>query len=90
MGLSIKQLSLNAIFSFCLSVDDVNLEKDISATSFYPVSVLVEVCSSNMFGVSSLRFLLAKRWFSSSPCFPFRLKKIADWPRLVCLVGIQI
>ena len=33
--------------------------------SFSPTSVLVEVCSTNIIHVSSSRFCLAKRWFSS-------------------------
>ena len=71
MDLSFRRLSLNAIFSW----DNVNPEKGVSATSFSLMSVLVEICSINIVGVSSSRFLLAKRWFSSSPCFLFRFKK---------------
>ena len=78
MDLSFRRLSLSAIFSFCLSVDDVNPEEGVSVFSFSLMSVLVEVCSTNMVGSSSSRFLLDKCWFFSPPCFPFRLKKVAD------------
>ena len=61
MVLSFRRLSLSAIFSFCLSVDDVNPKKGVSVTSFSPVSVLAEVCSTRLVGVSSSLFLLAKR-----------------------------
>ena len=88
MDLSFRQLSLSAIFPFYLSVDDVNPENGVSVPSFSPMSVLVEVCSTNMVGVSSSHFLLAKSWFSSSSCFPFILKKVADWLRLVSPVDI--
>ena len=36
-----------------------------------------------MVDVTSLRFLLAKRFFSSSPCFLLELKNVADLLRLV-------
>ena len=78
MDLCLRRLSLSAIFSFCLSLDDVNPEKGVSVTSFSLISGVVEVCSANIVGVSSSRFLLGKRWFSSSPCFPFKLKKVRD------------
>ena len=71
MVLSFGRLSLSAIFSFCLSVNDVNPKKGVSVTSSFPVSVLVQVCSTCIVGVSSVRFLLAKCFFSSSPCFPY-------------------
>ena len=63
---------------------NVNPMKCVSITSFSSMSVLVEVCSMNIVGISSSRFLLAKPWLYSSPCFPFRLKKVADW---LCLVS---
>ena len=49
MDFSFRQLSLSAIISFCLSVADVNPEKDVSVKLFPPMSVLV--CSTNMVGV---------------------------------------
>ena len=88
MVLSFRQLILNAIFSFCLSMDDVNPTKGVSVTLFSPVSVPVEVWSTSIVGVSSSCFPLVKRWFSFSPCFPFGLKKVADWLRLVSPVDI--
>ena len=51
MDFSFRQLSLSAIISFCLSVADVNPEKDVSVKLFPPMSVLV--CSTNMVGVSN-------------------------------------
>lgn len=88
MDLSFRWLSLSSIFSFCLSMDDANPKKSICITSFTPRSVLVKVRSTNIIGVSSSRFLLAECWFSSSPCFPFRLKKVTDWLRLVSPVKL--
>ena len=46
------------------------------------------VCLTNMVGATILtnlitRFLLPKRWFFSSLSFPFRLKMVADWFRLL-------
>ena len=61
MYLFFSRLSLSAIFCFCLSVDYVNPEKGVSGIAFSPISVLVEVCSTNIDGVSSSRSLLAKR-----------------------------
>ena len=44
MDLFFRRLGLRAIFSFCLSVDNVNPETGASITSFLPMSVLVRVC----------------------------------------------
>ena len=78
MNLSFRRLTLCAILSFCLSVGDVHPETGVPITSFPPISAFVEVCSTSIVGVSSSRFLLAKHWFSSSLCFPFRLKNVTD------------
>ena len=59
---------------YILSRDGKNPEKGTFIFSFYLISVLVEICSTNIFGVSSSCFL-AKRWLSSSLCFPFALKR---------------
>ena len=88
MVLSFRRLNLSAIFSFCLSVDDVNPKKCVFIALFSSVSVLVEVSSSSIVSVSPSRFLLAKRWFSFSPYFSFGLKKVADWLRLVYPLNI--
>lgn len=59
-------------------MDAVNPEKAVSVTSVSPMSVIVDVYSTNMVGASSSHLLLPKRWFSSAPCFPFTSKKVAD------------
>ena len=43
----------------------VRFSKSVSIVFFSPISVLVEVCSTNLVDIRSSRFLLAKRWFSS-------------------------
>ena len=78
MDLSFRQLSLGAIFSFCLSMDDVNLKKGVSITSFSPMSVLVKVYLTNIVGVTSSRFLLAKSVGFFFPLFSFWIEKVCS------------
>ena len=59
MELFFRRLSFSAIFSFCLFVYDVNPEKGVSIASFSPISMLIEICSTNIVGAVSSRFLLA-------------------------------
>ena len=58
MNLSFRQLSLSVIFSFSLSMDDVNPETDVSIASFSAMSVFIEVWSISIVGINSSSFLL--------------------------------
>ena len=55
------------LFFFCARKNSflVRFSKNVSIVFFSPISVLVEVCSTNLVDIRSSRFLLAKRWFSS-------------------------
>ena len=48
-----SKLNLSVIFSFCLSMNDINLEKGGIIFSISLISVLVEVCSPNAIDSSS-------------------------------------
>ena len=69
-------------------MSDVNPEKSFSIVSFFLINMLLGVCSINLVGISSSHFRLGKQWFSSSPCFPFGLKKVADYLFLVSPVDM--
>ena len=57
MDLSLSQVSLSAVFSFCIFKDDMNPETGVPITSFSPMSVLVKVCSTSIVDVSYSRSL---------------------------------
>ena len=84
--LSLSKSSFSAICSLFLLVTGVCCYEEVNCFVSALTSVHV-VCSTNMVGVSSSRFLFEVLFLVSSSCLDLVLK-IANWLRLVFPVGI--
>ena len=56
MNLNLRQLVLSTIFSFCISVNDVNPEKGVSVSSF-PLMLVLKHSSNNALEIGNCRYI---------------------------------